>query len=300
MDSADLSLLNWNVRGLNDAAHRELVRNAVISCKPNIVCLQETKLSAFNASLASETLGQFLDSFLELPAQGTRGGILLAWNKDVITVTNAINRTFTISAMVTVTSNSTPFLLSTCYGPADDARKEEFLAELLQIKPAAPMPWLIIGDFNLIYQAADKSNLNLNRRLMAKFRRVLDDCELIEIALQNRKYTWSNERQNPTLVRLDRVFCNSEWEMAYPDFNLTALGTGGSDHCPLFLNRQYKIPRKAVFRFKNHWIKIDGFQQVVMEAWNKLQVGSAHSVLNKKLNKTAKALRTWSKPLFSS
>jgi hypothetical protein len=72
---------------------------------------------------------------------------------------------------------------------------------------------------------------------MGKFRRTLDDYELVEIALQNRKYTWSNERQNPTLVRLDRVFCNSEWEMAYPDFTLTALGTGGLDHYPLFLNR---------------------------------------------------------------
>jgi hypothetical protein len=91
---------------------------------------------------------------------------------------------------------------------------------------------MIIGDFNLIYQAADKSNLNLNRRLMGKFRRSLDDCELMEIALQNRKYTLSNERQNPTLVRLDRVFCNSEWEMAYPDFTLTALGTGGFKSLP--------------------------------------------------------------------
>lgn len=235
MNSSDLSLLNWNVRGLNDAAHRELVRNTVTSYRPNIACLQETKLSAFNARLANETLGHLLDSYLELPEQGTRGGILLAWNKDVISVTNPINRTFTILAMVAVASNSTPFLLSTCYGPADDARKKEFLVELLLIKPAAPTPRLIIGDFNLIYQAADKSNLNLNRRLMGKFRRELDDCELIEIALQNRKFTWSNERQNPTLVRLDRAFCNSEWEMAYQNFNLTALGTGGSDqttaHC---------------------------------------------------------------------
>lgn len=107
----------------------------------------------------------------------------MAWNKDIIKVTNAINRAFTIS-----------FLLSTCYDPADDGRKEEFLAELLEIKPTAPTPWMIIGDFNLIYQPAHKSNLNLNRRLMGKFRRTLDDCELVEIALQNRKYTCSNER----------------------------------------------------------------------------------------------------------
>ena len=159
---------------------------------------------------------------------------------------------------------------------------------------------MIIGDFNLIYQAADKSNLNLNRRMMGKFRRTLDNCELMEIALQNRKYTWSNERVSPTLVRLDRVFCNSDWEMAFPNFGLHALSTGASDHCPLLLNRQEQILRKATFRFENHWIKINGFSEVVQEAWAKPQLGSAHTVLSKKLSETVRALRNWSKPLFSN
>jgi hypothetical protein len=58
-----------------------------------------------------------LDAYLELGAQGTRGGILLAWNMDMISVSNAVNRTFTISVMVKVISASTPFLFTTCYGP---------------------------------------------------------------------------------------------------------------------------------------------------------------------------------------
>lgn len=269
MDSDELTILNWNVRGLNDATHRELVRETVVCSKPNIVCLHETKLSSFNTNLALETLGQRLDSYLELGTQGTRGGILLAWDKDLVTVTNAVNRTLTISALITLASSSIPFLLTTCYGPTDDGRKDEFLAELISIKPPAPLPWMIIGDFNLIYQVADKSNLNLNRRLMGKFRRTLDDCELMEIALQNRRYTWSNERENPTLVRLDRVFCNAELEVAFPNFGLGALTTGASDHCPLFLNRQDQVPRKARFRFENLWIKIQGFREVVQVAWAK-------------------------------
>jgi hypothetical protein len=62
-----------------------------------------------------------------------------------------------------------------------------------------------MGDFNLIYEAHDKNNLNLNRRLMGQFRRTLDDYELLEFALQNSRYTWSNERVESTLIRLDRV-----------------------------------------------------------------------------------------------
>jgi hypothetical protein len=39
---------------------------------------------------------------------------------------------------------------------------------------------------------------------------------------------------------------------------------------------------------------------MVKDAWTKPQVGSVHSVLNKKLRETAKALRCWSKPLFNN
>jgi hypothetical protein len=177
--------------------------------------------------------------------------------------------------MVTMVLTNVSFLLTTCNGPPDDRRKEEFLQEMISIKPASQIPWLIMGDFNLIYKASDKNNLNLNRRLMGKFRAALDDCELMEICLQNRKFTWSNERSSPTMVRLDRAFCNGEWELLFPNFALHVLSTGASDHCPILLNRQDVVPRKATFRFENHWLGVQGFSDVVQQAWNKVQVGKS-------------------------
>lgn len=43
MDSS--SVLVWNVRGLDDRGHCDTVRKVVNSCKPNLICLQETKMS---------------------------------------------------------------------------------------------------------------------------------------------------------------------------------------------------------------------------------------------------------------
>jgi hypothetical protein len=51
------------------------------------------------------------------------------------------------------------------------------------------------------------------------------------------------------------------------------------------------VPRRAQFRFENHWLTIGGFNEVVQQAWSKNQYGSAHSILKKKLQETAKALR---------
>jgi hypothetical protein len=50
-----------------------------------------------------------------------------------------------------VLSTDASFILTICYGPADDRRKEEFLQEMVSLKPGAGTPWLITGDFNLIY-----------------------------------------------------------------------------------------------------------------------------------------------------
>jgi hypothetical protein len=83
------------------------------------------------------------------------------------------------------------------------------LEELKAIKPENNTRWLLLGDFNLIYKAADKNNRRLHHRLMQQFREVLSECELHEIHLQNHKFTWNNERHQPTLIRLDRVFCNA-------------------------------------------------------------------------------------------
>lgn len=53
-------------------------------------------------------------------------------------------------------------------------------------------PWAVVGDFNLIYQDQDKNNTNLNRRMMGRFRRVINDLALHELHLNGRSFTWSN------------------------------------------------------------------------------------------------------------
>jgi hypothetical protein len=55
------------------------------------------------------------------------------------------------------------------YDPTDDAEKSTFLDELHQFRSTHSELWLLAGDFNMIYQAADKNNGHLHRRLMGHF-----------------------------------------------------------------------------------------------------------------------------------
>lgn len=116
------------------------------------------------------------------------------------------------------------------YGPHQDSEKLGFLEELREVRNLCPGPWVIAGDFNMIYSAEDKNNDNLNRALMGRFRRFVNDLELKEIPLIGRRYTWSNEREAPTLVKLDRVLCTADWEAMFPDCILQSQATEISDH----------------------------------------------------------------------
>jgi len=196
---------------------------------------------------------------------------------------------------------NTSFILTTVYGPTERNAKNGFLSELISCQPAQSTPWICLGDFNLICDASDKNNGNINRTHMRKFRRALDASELFELRLLNRRYTWSNGRASPMLVHLDRVFCNHDWSNLFLEIGLQALSSSLSDHCPLFLCSQKQQPRKATFRFEHFWIRIQDFNEVVSQAWAKPVAGINPMMrLHNRLRLTAFDLKAWSKSLFSN
>ena len=75
----DIKIAIWNVRGLNVRARRYAIRSLLNTTGASIVCLQETKMALVCSSVVLDTLGSEFDDYTYLPAQGTRGGILLAW-----------------------------------------------------------------------------------------------------------------------------------------------------------------------------------------------------------------------------
>jgi hypothetical protein len=154
---------------------------------------------------------------------------------------------------------------------------------------------MVLGDFNLICSAAEKSNGNLNLQLLGQFRSLIQDLELIDYPILGKRFTWSNEREHATFTRIDRVMVSKEWELANPQFQLTPASSNVSDHCPLLLSR---MERKhfSGFRFEAHWLKHEDFMSVVQAAWEKpVRSINAIRVLHTKLCRTAKALKKWSK-----
>jgi hypothetical protein len=86
------------------------------------------------------------------------------------------------------------------------------------------------GDFNLIRQASDKSNENINQGLMDRFNIIIDLHQLQEIRRNGPWYTWSNKQLGPIMVTLDRVLVSTKWEGRFPLCFAWSSTRVGSDH----------------------------------------------------------------------
>jgi exonuclease III len=182
-------------------------------------------------------LGPAFGSFQFLPSAGANGGILIAWQDRLGCLKNFRIDAHSVSIQFNP-KDGVPWWLTFVYGPQGTEAKIQFLQELKEIRQFCQGPWLTGGDFNLICSEADKNNQNIDRAMMGRFRRWINDMNLKELPLHGRRFTWSNGHNNPTLVRLDRVFCSVEWEEAFPDCLLQSSATQDSDHCPLILGLQ--------------------------------------------------------------
>ena len=109
-------VLCWNVRGLNNPAKRNVVREFVVESKVNLVCLQETKIDVFDPFLVMQCIGPSFDGFAYLPALDTRGGILLRWNNMYLAINNITHDTNFLSGLVH-SKDGSEWWLSAVYGP---------------------------------------------------------------------------------------------------------------------------------------------------------------------------------------
>jgi hypothetical protein len=154
-------------------------------------------------------LGSAFAEFAYLPASNTHGGILIAGHQSDVAFVDVLVGCFSITVSVVSTAQdegtSSNWWLTSIYGPQDDGDKIILLEELEAIRDTCPGPWAVTGDFNLILNEADKNNEQINRANLSRFRRTVAMLELQDLHLHWRWFTWSNERENPTLECLDRV-----------------------------------------------------------------------------------------------
>jgi exonuclease III len=180
-------MLNWNIRGLNNKAKQEDIRHVINMFNPDVICLQETKLESVDNALIRNALGPAFDNnYACLPAQGVRGGILIATNSAVAKLSNPSVTNHTISTLINDSRCNTLWMVIGVYGPQGSLEKKMLIRELRHLKQGAKPEWLMLEDFNLVCMHQDKSNGRVIMTLISRFQRAIDHLQLRELNLMGK------------------------------------------------------------------------------------------------------------------
>jgi hypothetical protein len=157
-------------------------------------------------------------------------------------------------------------------------------------------PWVLAGDFNIYRYTHEKNNSNISWAEMEAFNDWINELEQMDIEICNSRYTWTNKRREPTLVKLDRVLVNMHWGLEFYNSECKTLSRPTSDHKPLLLDNNTSLPKSNIFRYDDHWLGCNDLIQIIK---NILTTGTRNmapvSKLNHRLRSVRAATRAWQK-----
>ncbi|KAK8691361.1 hypothetical protein V6N13_074872 [Hibiscus sabdariffa] len=168
------------------------------------------------------------------------------------------------------------------YAPNDGSAKKAVFDELELLISSHNIQWLIGGDFNTVKSPEEKLGVSFNHSAMKALADFIDNTSLIDLPLVGSKFTWSNLRESATMCRLDRILVSPEILELLPGLTLQALPKSISDHNPIlaYVEKYKSGPRP--FKFFNHWMEDDGFNELITNSLTKLR-GSGINFIIKKL-----------------
>jgi hypothetical protein len=197
---------SWNVRGLGDDDKCSVVRDNIAFANFSILCIQESKLISLSQAKSRLFLPPALSKFDVVDADGSRGGMVTAWDPRVVSLVSSIHRSYSLTTSFASTTSDIAFSVTNIYAPSDHSLMPDFVAEMTALAPLVSGPCLILGDFNLIRSPSEKNSPNFNQGLADTFNALINVLALFELPLLDRLFTWSNAQAQPILVRLNRVF----------------------------------------------------------------------------------------------
>jgi hypothetical protein len=128
-------------------------------------------------------------------------------------------------------------------------------------------PWLLVGYLNIARYTEDRNNDNFDVPAAASLNELIDELALQELPLLDHRYTWTNSRDIPTLVQLDRAFINLGWGSRLFNSSLHPLIRTTSDHVPLLLSASSRAPKSQIFRYEKAWAFAPDYRALVASVW---------------------------------
>lgn len=189
--------------------------------------------------------------------------------------------------------------MTAVYGFNDPDGRTSLWNSISSVSRCINSPWIVLGDFNAIRVPGErrgKSSTQAND--MDSFNDYLVDSNLLEADYKGMWFTWDNHQLGKDLVlsKIERVFFNQQLLDFFDNVWVDVFSNSVSDHRILVLHVDFVVPKlKIPFQHFNAWASLDGYRNVVDEAWKIELEGCPMYHVVKKLRNVKFALINWNK-----
>uniref|UniRef100_A0A2N9IF49 CCHC-type domain-containing protein n=1 Tax=Fagus sylvatica TaxID=28930 RepID=A0A2N9IF49_FAGSY len=231
----------------------------------------ETKLDFIDRRVIRSLWGIHHVDWLYLGSEGASGGILMMWDRRVVEKMDSAVGQYSISCKFRNVLDQTDWAFSGVYGPNINRERDIMWEELAGVASWWGVPWVIGGDFNVVRFPSERLGATHFTPAMHGFSDFISSCGLRDTQLEGGLFTWSNNRANAAMSRIDRFLYSDEWDGRRP------------------------------FRFENMWLKADGFKERVKEWWDSyIFYGTPSYIMACKLKALKVDLKKWNEEVFGN
>ncbi|XP_062080861.1 uncharacterized protein LOC133785656 [Humulus lupulus] len=147
------------------------------------------------------------------------GRILLIWKASWVKIETIKDQDQFLHCRVRLCSTNQDFCLTVVYGSNQLETRRSLWSELANLTFPVK-PWLIVGDFNAVFDSNDRmGGRAITMKELEDARHWLDVGLVEEMKIMGSFYTWSNNQEggNRIFSKLDRVFFNEDWLDSFPN-----------------------------------------------------------------------------------
>ncbi|GJT95097.1 RNA-directed DNA polymerase, eukaryota [Tanacetum coccineum] len=245
----------------------------------NILALQETKMENMSLLCVKSCWGNMTFDFVHSDSVGNPGGILCVWDPNAFRKNSVTLSDYFILVRGVWEQNGMDLLIVVVYAP-HDAKEKIMLWDYLASEINR---WrgkvVVMGDFNKVRFRSDRFGSIFNAKGANVFNSFISNAGLVEVELGGCSFTWCHKTAKK-MSKLDRFLVSDNLLHTYPHLSAISLERFLSDHRPILLREHHLDYGPTPFRFFHYWCEIDGFKNLVEDAWKDSPNNEGNAMLN--------------------
>ncbi|GJU80263.1 RNA-directed DNA polymerase, eukaryota [Tanacetum coccineum] len=256
-----MNCLSLNVQGLGSKAKKDWIKELNNKHKVNFLSVQETKLDCISDMDVKVLWGNYKFEYTISEAVGNSGGILCVWDPSVFRKEHHVVSDNFVALYGSWVSNQAKLLVVSIYAPQSITSKRSLWSYISSLISRWDGHCMVMGDFNEVRCMEDRLGSVYNAQGANEFNSFISNSGLVEIQLEGYSFTWSLQSAKKTKLTQEVV----------------------TDYGP------------SPFRVYHSWFSLQGFDQMVLETWNNIDLDDKNKMVRfkKKLQILKKKIRSW-------